>query len=121
VKRNPCLEAALDELSAVGIRDVIQSHGAKHPQIRWRVNGGVERMYVVTGTPSDVRSVPNTRADIRRALRADGVPVDQPKTITAPAPKLPQRVATLEGHITALRKELAELKKLITEKICERL
>ena len=37
--RNPCLEIALRELEAVGIRDVEQVRGGKHWQLRWQVNG----------------------------------------------------------------------------------
>jgi hypothetical protein len=37
--RNPCLEVALRELEAVGIRDVEQVRGGKHLQLRWQVNG----------------------------------------------------------------------------------
>ena len=34
--RNHCLETALRELEAVGIRDVEQVRGGKHWQLRWQ-------------------------------------------------------------------------------------
>jgi hypothetical protein len=73
MRANSRLEAALHELSASGIRDVVRSYGGKHLQLRWTVNGGTARMYAVPNTPSDVRSSRNTRADVRRILRADGL------------------------------------------------
>jgi hypothetical protein len=111
MSRNPCLDVASAELSAAGIRDVVPSHGGKHLQIRWKVNGHEKRMYSMAITPSDVNAEHNVRA---RMLREDGILVDQPKTIEALAPKLPQRVATLEGHVAKLMKDIAELKLKLT-------
>ena len=48
--RNPCLEIALRELEAVGIRDVEQVRGGKHWQLRWRVNEHELRVYSLPGT-----------------------------------------------------------------------
>ncbi len=112
MSRNRCLDAALRELANYGIRDVAQSHGGKHLQLRWQVNGHTPRMYSCPITPSDVRSAANTRADIRRMLREDGIiiVIKQPKISAPPAPKLQHRVATLEGQVAALRQELAALK-----------
>jgi hypothetical protein len=71
--KNPCLEAALSELAAAGIRDVERACGGKHLQLRWRVNGHAPTMYSLPVTPSDVRSSRNTRSDVRRLLREDGL------------------------------------------------
>ena len=101
--RNPCLDAALRELDAAGIRDVEQAFGSKHPQLRWRVNGGALRIYSLPGTPSDWRSEHNTRAEIRRMLREDGV-ITVPERLPKPTParrKL-DRIAELERRVTAL-------------------
>jgi len=69
--RNPCLDAAVAELEAIGIRDYVIARGSKHWQLRWAFNGQ-PRMLTVHGTASDWRSLHNTRSDIRRTLRLDG-------------------------------------------------
>jgi hypothetical protein len=103
--RNPCLEAALAELASAGIRDIAQSRGGKHIQLRWSVNGHDPRMYSMPATPSDVRSLHNTRAGIRRLLREDGVitkPERKPPAASKPIDRitaLERRVAALEQHI----------------------
>jgi hypothetical protein len=101
---NDCVTAALDELERAGIRDATVARGGKHFQIRFRVNGGPARLVAVPCTPSDRRSVANTRSDTRRELRAAGVLTDQPKQ---PQPTrqlsrlemLERRVARLEAMI----------------------
>src|SRR6516164_8278644 len=70
--RNLCLDAALAELDAVGIRDYQLARGAKHLQLRWTI-AGVLRMMTIPGSPSDWRSPANTRRDMRRLLREDGL------------------------------------------------
>lgn len=103
--RNPCLEIALRELDAAGIRNVEQVRGSKHWQLRWQVDGHGLRVYSLPGTPSDWRSPHNTRADIRRMLREDGVltdPEQRPEPTPPPtAPKV-DRFAELERRIAAL-------------------
>jgi len=42
--RNACLDAALAELDAVGIRDYQLVRGGKHLQLRWTVAGHTLRM-----------------------------------------------------------------------------
>ena len=102
--RNPCLEIALRELEAVGIRDVEQVRGGKHWQLRWQVNGHGLRVYTIPGTPGDWRSPHNVRAEIRRMLREDGLLVAPERSEPAPpsaAPKI-DRVAELERRVAAL-------------------
>jgi hypothetical protein len=70
--RNPCLDTALTELDAVGIRDYQLARGGKHLQLRWAFNGQL-RMLTIPITPSDWRSRHNTRSDLRKMLRADGL------------------------------------------------
>ena len=70
--RNACLAAALAELDAVGIRDYQLARGGKHLQLRWTV-AGVLRMLAIPNTASDWRSPANTRSDLRKLLRADGL------------------------------------------------
>jgi hypothetical protein len=103
--KNACLDAALGELHAAGIRDVVHAPGGKHRQIRWQVNG-TTRFYSVPGTPSDYRSIANTKADIRRLLREDGFLVDR-----EPAkPRAPDQLTRLEQRIAALELEVAMLR-----------
>ena len=70
--RNACLDAALAELDAVGIRDYQLARGGKHLQLRWTV-AGVLRMLAIPNTASDWRSPANTRSDLRKLLRQDGL------------------------------------------------
>jgi hypothetical protein len=100
--RNPCIDAAITELRKAGIYDYEIAHGGKHPQVHWGANG-TRRFYAVPGTPSDVRSAHNVRADIRRMLRADGLTAaPKPSAERLPPPRPPtleQRVARLERLI----------------------
>ena len=43
--RNPCLDAALEEFEAAGVRDVQQVRGGKHLQLRWQVSGQAARVF----------------------------------------------------------------------------
>jgi hypothetical protein len=69
----------------------------------------------VPSTPSDVRAHLNTRTEIRRILRNDGMITEQPLTSppAATAAKSPSRIDLLESRMRAV--ELA-LEKLITPK-----
>jgi hypothetical protein len=100
--RNECLEIALRELKAVGVRDIEQARGGKHLQLRWRVNGREVRFYTLPCTPSDIRSAQNVRTDIRRLLREDGVLT----TPTLPVPKKPDRITILERRVAALERQV---------------
>jgi hypothetical protein len=108
--RSPCLEIALRELDAAGIRDIEQVRGGKHWQLRWHVNGHGLRIYTVPGSPGDWRSAHNVRADARRMLREDGLLVvsERPEPPSRPAPK-PDRLAELERRVAALE-EIIRLK-----------
>lgn len=100
--KNECLEIALRELGAVGVRDVEQVHGGKHLQLHWQVNGREARFYTLPCTPSDIRSPHNVRADIRRLLREDGVLTTPPKS---PVVKQPDRFTLLERRVAALERD----------------
>ena len=101
--KNECLEIALRELKAVGVRDIEQARGGKHLQLRWRVNGREIRFYTLPCTPSDIRSPQNVRADIRRLLREDGVLTTPPKPTVL---KQPDRITILERRVAALEREV---------------
>jgi hypothetical protein len=115
MKKNPCLDAALRELAAAGIHDVVQAYGGKHLQVRWQVNGHPQRMFSLPLTPSDFRSAANTRSQIRNILKEDGISFEQHKAAPAPAPKLHHRVASLEGRVNVLEREHHELKTLLAK------
>src|SRR5262249_45947958 len=50
--RNACLDAALAELDAVGIRDYQLVRGGKHLQLRWTIAGHILRTIPLTATES---------------------------------------------------------------------
>jgi hypothetical protein len=102
--KNECLSAALQELSLAGVRDVERAYGGKHLQLRWRANG-TERMYSLPLTPSDVRSAANTRAQIRRILREDGMLLTAERKPLAA--KTPDRITLLERRVAQLEQVLA--------------
>ena len=111
--RNDCIDAALAELEAYGIREVERAVGGKHLQLRWRVNGGPMRMYVLPLTPGDHRAALNTRAGVRRLLREDGVLTEpakrQPITAKVTEPTAQQRLTALERRIVDVEQRLATL------------
>jgi hypothetical protein len=72
MRRNRDLAASLAALREAGVYDVIIMHGAKHLQLRWTYNGQ-SRMVTVPCTASDLRSPLNTRAEVRKLLRRDGL------------------------------------------------
>jgi hypothetical protein len=106
--RNRCIEVALAELEAVGIRDVVVAHGSKHPQLRFKINGGPLHIFTVPSTPSDRRSPANTRRDLRKLLREAGV-LPPPESKRSPPAKTPDRITLLEQRVTALEQTLAKL------------
>jgi hypothetical protein len=100
--KNECIAAAIAELSDHAVRDVEIIRGGKHYQIRFRVNGGPQRVITAPCTPSDWRDPENTRRDVRKILRADGVIDIKPDP--APPPRQPSRVELLEKRIAALER-----------------
>jgi hypothetical protein len=107
--KNPCLEAALQELDAAGIRDVKRAYGGKHLQLRWQVNGE-RRMISMPATPSDLRSAANTRAQIRQKLRADRLlvePSSRPEKIRPPS--VQEQLRQLGVEIWNLRERIVKL------------
>jgi hypothetical protein len=108
LKENPCLQAALSELAKVGIRDVEKAYGGKHLQIRFRSNGS-HRAYSMPLTPSDWRSPNNTRSDIRKILKKNGVLLTTERK-PPPTPK-PDRVTLLERRVAALERIIEEYRR----------
>jgi hypothetical protein len=107
VRDNTCLTAAIDELAPAGIRDVRHAPGGKHRQLGWvSPNGSPRFCNVSVGSPSDSRSIANTRANVRRILKADGLLVDR----APPAPWQLSQIEKLEQRVTALELEVAQLR-----------
>lgn len=99
--KNDCLDAALAELAVHGIRDVEVARGAKHPQIRFRVNGGPTlHVFALPGTASDWRSPKNTRRDLKKLLREAGVNIERERP--KPPTRAPSRIELLEQRVAAL-------------------
>jgi hypothetical protein len=69
--RDECLDAALRELHSVGIKPRI-SYDRRHVFLEWDV-AGEKRQYSLPATPSDWRAPLNTRAGVRRMIKADGL------------------------------------------------
>jgi hypothetical protein len=102
---NNCLSAALAELATHGIRDVQIAHGSKHPQLHFRINGGSTlHVFAVPGSASDWRSPENTRRDVKRLLRANGVDVERERP--KPPERMPSRIELLERRVEILETEL---------------
>lgn len=123
---NPCLEAAVAELEAVGIRNYQLARGGKHLQLRWSISG-IMRMLALPNTPSDWRSPRNTRRDVRNLLRLDGVLDMPPSNNTRASPpnnnwqrqlaalarmlnrvNVPEELATERAAIVAALRKLAD-------------
>jgi hypothetical protein len=68
--RNECLDIVIDELNAAGFDFDIRQ--GRHHKVVF-VLGGKRRIIVASRTPSDHRAATNTRAFVRRVLRAEGV------------------------------------------------
>lgn len=68
MSHNECVEAILSELGERGIKGRVE-HRGKHLAVKFSANGR-DFQYFTASTPSDVRSIHNERADIRRMLRS---------------------------------------------------
>ncbi len=82
---NDCIEAVCAELRSVNIEPTVHT-GGKHATITWQFNGK-ERHYSAPLTPSDWRAAKNSRTDIRKVLRNDGLLGDDSPEVGA-APRL---------------------------------
>jgi hypothetical protein len=103
------MAAALNELEAHGIRNVEITRGAKHPLLRFQVNGGPVRVFAVPGSPGDWRSPENTKRDLRVLLRDLGV-IAPPAPKPAPPPRKLDRWQILERRIAALELALTKIR-----------
>jgi hypothetical protein len=107
--RNPCLTAALDELETAGVRDVtVARTGGGHYQIRYTVREHDHRILGVSSTPSDVNAPNQVRRQIRKALRTDGLLVEERKPKASPV-RQPSQLEVLTQRVAALEQRLAKL------------
>jgi hypothetical protein len=95
--KNDCLDAAVAVLEEHGIRDVLIAHGGKHPQLQFHVNGGPLRVFAICGTASDWRSPQNTKRDLRKFLRENGITTEQERP--EPPARKPSRLELLERRV----------------------
>ena len=98
-----CFTAAIKELAKAGIHHPEIAHGGKHVQLSWATPRGERRVFAVPGTPSDWRSVENTRHDLRRILRDDGMLETASQT---PPPRQPSRIELLERRLADIERRL---------------
>ncbi|MCW2218749.1 hypothetical protein M2232_002281 [Bradyrhizobium japonicum] len=120
--QNELTEIAINELKAHGIRPQLRDTNGGHIEIAWQVVPEKEvRKVVVAKTTSDWRSRMNTRADVRRLLRADNVSLkmstDKPKKPeklkVEQALSLPVEVLPIPDQVAAMRGEMADLAELV--------
>ncbi|MDA9539234.1 hypothetical protein ACM41_24345 [Bradyrhizobium sp. CCBAU 21362] len=120
--QNELTEIALSELKAHGIRGHLRDTNGGHIEISWQVVPEKEvRRIIVAKSTSDWRSRMNTRADVRRLLRADNVslkmstqPKKQAQLQAEKAMSLPQPdVLPIPDQIAAMRGEMSDLSELV--------
>lgn len=96
-RRNPGIEAILDEAGRWGAAVVSIDETRRHPHVRLALNGA-EATVVCPGTPSDAyRGAENARATVRHALGVASRPAQRgdrrPRRVRAPS--APQPVSGL--------------------------
>ena len=124
---NELTEIAFNELKAHGIKAHLRDTNGGHIEIAWQVVPEKEvRKIVVAKSTSDWRSRMNTRADVRRLLRADNVspkmsqekPKKPAQLLVQKAMSLPQPdVLPIPDQVAAMRSEMADLSELVVRLI----
>ncbi|WP_439372896.1 hypothetical protein [Bradyrhizobium sp. DASA03120] len=119
---NELTEIALNELKLHGVKGQSRDTNGGHIEIAWQVVPEKEvRRVFVAKTASDWRARMNTRAEVRKLLRADNVTLkaqnerpQKPKPLTK-ALELPQpdAVVPIPDQMKALRGEVADLTELV--------
>jgi predicted aspartyl protease len=71
-RRNPAMSAVITELQAAGLSYEVSGGGERHYKIRTQINGR-KQCFVVGTTASDRKAALNNRAQVRRALRKEGM------------------------------------------------
>ncbi|MGX1163750.1 hypothetical protein AB7M16_000016 [Bradyrhizobium sp. USDA 372] len=120
--QNELTEVALNELKAHGIRGHLRDLSGGHIEISWQVVPEKEvRRVICAKSTSDWRSRMNTRAEVRRYLRADNVSLkmstEKPKKVETlqveKAMSLPIEVMPIPDQVAAMRGEMADLTELV--------
>lgn len=111
-QRNEDVDMLMEELERHGLRGELGERG-KHLEIAWNAPAG-RRFIIIAKTPSDWRGSMNSRSDMRKLLRADGL---QPKPISElsfqKAMSLPKPVAITKELL--LQKDVDTLTDLVFE------
>jgi hypothetical protein len=119
---NELTDIATNELKAHGIKAHMRDTNGGHIEIAWQVVPEKEvRKIIVAKTTSDWRSRLNTRAEVRRLLKADNVslkmtqskPKKVAKLVVEQAMSLPQEVMPIPDQVAALRSEVGDLTELV--------
>ena len=103
--RNELVDRAIDELALYGLKGEV-SHRGKHIEIAWNTAHG-RRFVIVAATGSDWRAGMNTRAQVRKLLRADNMQpmrisnVSLQRALSLPKETLPQN-QVLQNDVDAL-------------------
>lgn len=118
---NELTDIAINELKAHGIKGHLRDTDGGHIEIAWQVVPEKEvRRIIVAKTSSDWRARMNTRADVRRLLRADNVqlklqtPKKQKPENLSKALALPQPVTiSVPDQLAAIRSEVGDMTSLL--------
>ncbi|WP_445215447.1 hypothetical protein ACKWRH_23490 [Bradyrhizobium sp. Pa8] len=127
---NELTEIALNELKAHGIKGHLRDTNGGHIEITWRVVPEKEvRTIIVAKTTSDWRARMNTRAEVRRLLRADNVTLKMQhekkphkvphlnKALSLPQPEtlsVPDRLSAISSELSDLTELVLRLTKIST-------
>lgn len=74
IRKNPQVQAIVEELEKFSIPYRIEITGSNHIKVRWNFNS-VPRWCLAAGSPSEYRGVKNSRSRVKRMLREDGFSV----------------------------------------------
>ena len=105
-QRNEIVDLCIDELEHYGLRGEV-SDRTKHIEIAWHAPQG-RRFIIVPKTASDWRSRLNSRSDMRKMLRADGLQPRQineltyHKAMSLPKPVIVNKEQALQSDVEAL-------------------
>ena len=96
MRRNPELDAALDELAKHGVTDVTRRAGRKHIKLTFTWEGE-DKLFVTSSTSSDRKAVRKVRTDIRHLLgvKREIAKSSRPRKAKAKAPKCKTEVPAI--------------------------
>jgi hypothetical protein len=120
--RNEVVDRVLEELERYGIRGQVNERG-KHLEIAWAYQDGRSRQLFVSRTPSDWRAPVKARADTRKILRTDNIPLQagtivsfqKAMSLPKPLPNGMTKEQLLQKDVDALVDLVFELDQRLTE------